>query len=131
MTITKLDIHALLTRLTEAFPQAFGALEKRLVWASGGQPPSYSGRKAAPAPNKLGRFLIGWRSGSRLRSVGAGSLPATAHRTALVTPRRGGLGPFLIQTAEFDSLGYTLVDGEWTRPDDPTWNLPRQQQVDT
>ena len=36
-----------------------------------------------------------------------------------------------IQTAEFKSLGYKLVDGEWTRPDDPTWNLPRQQRVDT
>jgi len=30
--------------------------------------------------------------------------------------------------ALFEPLGYKLVDGEWTRPDDPY--LPRQKQVD-
>ena len=26
--------------------------------------------------------------------------------------------------ALFEPLSYKLVDGDWTRPDDPTWKLP-------
>ena len=59
-------------------------------------PPRRIGMTASAYP-PAGAFLIWQRSGMWLSCAGAGRLPALAQGTALVTPRRGGLGPFLIQ----------------------------------